>query len=215
MSTLVSYYEAEPVALKGRVEVVQRPMPEDSATLVSDGALRSGVVYVLVSSPVGPPPHVPFATYDEWSLRDRYNEALRIVNTLGASKIECQSFREAKRGRRVRIKIGAGGAGAGAHRVHNSGFDYSHTGTGSPARDPRPLRWPDEPGFAAAVESVLENRATHVSINIHSSHRYSAQGNLGKTLRKLGFELGVSADKSEVSNLHITAEFPPVKKSWL
>lgn len=215
MSTLVSYFEAEPVALKGRVEVVQRPMPEDSTTLVSDGALRSGVVYVLVSSPVGPPLHVPFATYDEWSLRDRYNEALRIVNTLGASKIECQSFREAKRGRRLRIKVGAEGAGGSAHRVHNSGFDYSHTGTGSPARDPRPLRWPDEPGFAAAVESVLENRATHVAINIHSSHRYSAQGNLGKTLRKLGFELGVSADRTEVSNLHITAEFPPVKKSWL
>ena len=68
---------------------------------------------------------------------------------------------------------------------------------------------------AAAVESVLENRATHVSIHIHSSHRYSARGNLGKTLRKLGFELGVSADKSEVSNLHITAEFPAFKKSWL
>lgn len=214
-STLVSYYDDEPVDLKGKVEIQQAPMPQGVDVRLSDGALRPGLVYVLVPSPVGPPLHVPFASYDEWSLRDRYNEALRIVNTLGASHVDCQSFREAKKGSRLKIGVKKFGASAGSQKVHNSGFDYSHMGTGSPARDPRPLQWPHEPGFAAAVEGVLDNKATQVTINISSSQTYSANGSTGKALRKLGFELGVSAERSEVSNLHITAQFPASKKSWL
>lgn len=211
MSNLVSYYEEEPVVVKGKVEIMQRPMPSDVLP-VSEGTLRPGVAYVLVSSPVGPPLHVPFATFDEWSLRDRYNEALRILNTLGASRIDCSTFGENKSSLRAGLKIlGRGSAGAKRHKVVNSGFDYTHTGTGSPARDPRPLRWPDEPGFAAAIESVLGNKATHVTINIHGSSRYSASSDLGKSLGKLGFELGVESHKSKVSTLHIEADFPARK----
>lgn len=208
MSNLVSYYEEEPVKLKRKVEIRQQPMPQ-VPTPVTEGTLRAGVVYVLQSSPVGPPLHIPFASFDEWSLRDRYNEALRIVNTLGASKIECETFGEVKRSWRGGLGLpGRGSVRVRSQRVQNSGFDYAHTGTGSQARDPRPLRWPDEPGFAAAVVSVLENRATRVAINIHSSHKHSVSGELGTALRKLGFELGVGTDKGKVSTLHIEAEFP-------
>ena len=155
-------------------------MAQGTETRVADGALRPGLVYVLVQSPVGPPLHVPFATYDDWSLRDRYNEALRIVNTLGASHVDCQTFREAKKGGRLRVGVKGFGGRGGIQKVQNSGFDYSHTGTGSPARDPRPLQWPHEPGFAAAVEGVLDNKATQVTINIHSSQTYSANGSTGQ-----------------------------------
>lgn len=218
MSNLVAYYEDEPVKTKDKVEVQQRPLPTTPVP-VTDGVLRPGVVYVLVRTPVGPPLHVPFATYDEWSLRDRYNEALRIVNTLGASSIECQSFAESKRNLGVNISIfgksQGGSAGLKAKKVVNSGFDYSHTGVGSAPRDPRPLKWPDEPGFAAAVVSVLDNKATRVVININVSQKYSRSGSLGKSLQKVGFELGVSSDDSKVSRLHITAEFPAGRKAWL
>ena len=62
---------------------------------------------------------------------------------------------------------------------------------------------------------MLDNKATQVTINIHSSQTFSANGSTGKALRKLGFELGANAERSEVSNLHITAQLPAFKKSWL
>lgn len=46
------------------------------------GGIRTGLVYVLVPGEPGPF-LVPFGAYDGWSLRDRYNEAIRIMNTLG------------------------------------------------------------------------------------------------------------------------------------
>ena len=155
---------------------------------------------------------MPFATYDEWSLRDRYNEALRIVNTLGASHVGCQSFREAKK--RARFKVGVKGFGGkgGIQKVQNSGFDYSRTGTGSPARDPRPLQWPHEPGFAAAVEGVLDNKATQVTINIDSSSDLLRQRQHREGVAQARLRAGAHAQRSEVSNLHITAQFPGVQE---
>lgn len=41
------------------------------------------------------------------------------------------------------------------------------------------MRWPDEPGFAAAVVSVLGNKANQVSLNIRSNNNfYSKQQQL-------------------------------------
>ena len=87
-------------------------------------------------------------------------------------------------------------------RLENSGFDFHHDGAGSAPRDPRPLRWPDEPGFAAAVESVLDN-GTH-----------AVDGTLGVQLKKLGFDLGGRTQRSEATSLHIRASFPQTRKGW-
>jgi hypothetical protein len=51
----------------------------------AEGLIRTSLVYVRVPSEAGPF-LVPFGAYDDWSLRDRYNEAIRIMNTLGASR---------------------------------------------------------------------------------------------------------------------------------
>jgi predicted Zn-dependent peptidase len=45
----------------------------------TDGAVRTALVYVRRSSEAGPF-LIPFGEYDDWSLRDRYNEAIRIMN---------------------------------------------------------------------------------------------------------------------------------------
>ena len=100
------------------------------------------------------------------ALRDRYSEAIRIMNMLGASEISCETFREAAVRRGLRARVLGRGGGLTHQRLENSGFDYRHNGAGSEPRDPRPLRWPDEPGFSAAVHSVLVNRATEVEIDI-------------------------------------------------
>ena len=70
------------------------------------------------------------------------------------------------------------------------GLDFRHNGAGSAARDPKPLRWPDEPGFSAAVSSVLENGATEVVINIRSNRTHAIDGTLGLELKKVGLDPG-------------------------
>lgn len=207
MTQLIAFYDEEPVDLKGRVELHQSPLADAAQSRSVDGAIRRSVVYLEVPNEAGPF-LVPFGEYDEWSLRDRYNEAIRIMNTLGASVISCQTFREVSVRRGFRAKVFKQRPELAQQRVENSGFDFHHTGAGSVARDPRPLRWSDEPGFAAAVSSVLENQASEVTINIRSHRRYSVDGALGLQFKKLGFELGGNSERSGDTTLHIRAEFP-------
>lgn len=215
MTQLVAYYEDERVELKNKVELAQYSMASTGALKSSEGAIQPKVVYVRVPSAVTGSLLVPFGAYDEWSLRDRYNEAIRIMNTLGASTIVCESYREVKRRSGLRLLPGGRGGEITFLRMDNSGFDFRHTGTGSVPRDPSPLRWPEEPGFAASVVSVLDNKATEVTINIRNGSRFSLEGTLAGQLRKLGFDLGGSHESSGIASLHITAQFPArPKKGW-
>src|SRR4051794_35579394 len=109
MSQLVAYYDEHPTDLRGRVELNQEPVTSAAETRSTDGAVRTSLVYVRRSSEAGPF-LVPFAEFDDWSLRDRYNEAIRIMNTLGASSITCETFREvtSRRGIKGRF-LGRGG----------------------------------------------------------------------------------------------------------
>ena len=218
MSQLEAYYDEKPIEVKGKVEIHQAPLSMSAGMRSQEGIIRTSLVYIRVPSEAGPF-LVPFGEYDEWSLRDRYNEAIRIMNTLGASEISCETFREVTVKRKLRARIrGVPGDGGSAsltqERVENSGFDFRHVGAGSEPRDPRPLRWPDEPGFAAAVSSVLENRATEIDINIKSSGTHSTEGMLGVRLKGLGFELGGGSEKTGVTHLRIHASFPRSKKGF-
>ena len=213
MSQLVAYYGDSPVEVRGKVEIEQAPISSASASRSVEGAVRPGLVYVRVASEPGPF-LVPFGAYDDWSLRDRYNEAIRIMNTLGASSIACETFCEVMHRRRFRVRVLGRGGELTQQRMENSGFDFHHDGAGSTPRDPRPLRWPDEPGFAAAVESVLDNGSNSVVVNIRSNRTHSIDGALGVQLKKLGFDLGVGAERSQATSLHIRASFPQSRRGW-
>src|SRR6188768_929099 len=141
MSQLVAYYDEKPVELKGRVEIDQVPMISASRSRSTEGAVRPSLIYVAVPSEAGPF-LVPFGEYDDWSLRDRYNEAIRIMNTLGASAITCETYGEVARRRGFRVRFSRGGGELTQRRIENSGFDFHHEGAGGAPRDPRPLRWP-------------------------------------------------------------------------
>lgn len=213
MSQLVAYYDTAPVEVDGKVEIHQTPMTSASGARSVEGVVRPALVYVRVPSEPGPF-LVPFGEYDDWSLRDRYNEAIRIMNTLGASAITCETYGEVTVRRRLRAKVLGRGGEVSQQRIENSGFDFHHDGAGSAPRDPRPLRWPDEPGFSAAVSSVLENGANDVVINIRSSRTYAVDGALGIQLKKLGFDLGGQTQHSGATSLHIRATFPHSRKGW-
>lgn len=213
MSQLVAYYAENPVEVNRKVELLQAPISSASESRSVEGAIRPGLVYVRVSSEAGPF-LVPFGEYDDWSLRDRYIEAIRIMNTLGASAITCETFGEVAVRRRIRARIFGRGGQVTQRRIEHSGFDFRHNGAGSAARDPRPLRWPDEPGFSAAVTSVLENGATEVVINIRSNRTRAIDGALGVQLKGLGFDLGGQTERSAATSLHIRASFPQVRRGW-
>jgi len=195
------------------MEIHQSPMSSAAGSRSVEGFIRTSLVYVRVLSEAGPF-LVPFGAYDEWSLRDRYNEAIRIMNTLGASAIACETFREVSVRRGVRARVLGRGGELTQQRLENSGFDFRHSGAGSAPRDPRPLRWPDEPGFSAAVTSVLENGATEVDINIRSNRTHAIDGALGVQLKDFGFDLGGGAQHSGATSLHIRASFPQGRKGW-
>lgn len=213
MGQLVAYYDEAPVEVNGKVEIEQAPISSSGGSRSVEGAVRPGLVYVRVLSEPGPF-LVPFGQYDDWSLRDRYNEAIRIMNTLGASSITCETYGEVVVRRRFRARILGRGGELTQQRIENSGFDFHHDGAGSAPRDPRPLRWPDEPGFAAAVESVLDNGSANVVINIRSNRTHAVDGALGVQLKKLGFDLGGRVQRSEATRLHIRASFPQSRKGW-
>lgn len=213
MTELVAHYDDTPLPVKGNVEIIQTHRSGVIGARAVQGEVRCGLAYVRVDSEVGAL-LVPFGQYDDWSLRDRYNEAIRIMNTLGAATITCETFGEStvRRGLRARFRVKAGEIAQ--QRIKNSGFDFRHVGTGSAPRDPRPLRWPDEPGFSAAVASVLDNSATEVEINIRSNRAYSINGSLGLQLSKLGFDLGGGTEHSGATTLHIGATFQPTRRGW-
>lgn len=213
MTDLVAYYDETPTELKGQVEILQSPISAAAGSRSVEGAIRTSLVYVRVRSEAGPF-LVPFGEYDDWSLRDRYNEAIRIMNTLGASAIICETYGEVTARRSVRARFLSGGGELTQQRIENSGFDFRHSGAGSAPRDPRPLRWPDEPGFSAAVSSVLENGATEVVINIKSNRTHAIDGALGVRLKKTGFDLGGMTQQSGATSLHIRASFPQNRKGW-
>ena len=213
MSQLVTYYEGDEVALRGKVEILQLPMSSAAESTSTEGAIRPSLVYVRAPISTGSL-LIPFGEYDEWSLRDRYNEALRIMSALGASSITCETFREVIVRRGLRARVGGRNGELAQQRLDNSGFDYRHTGAGSAPRDPRPLRWPDEPGFAAAVANVLENGVIDVAINIKSNRSHTIDGSLGLQLKGLGFDLGGGSQNSGATSLHIRAIFPQTRKGW-
>ncbi|CAB4909496.1 MAG: hypothetical protein F2825_03970 [Actinobacteria bacterium] len=211
MSRLVAFFEDKPVDLKGRLELQQEPLVTALDRVSSTGALRSSLVYVERLGETGPF-LVPFGEYDEWSLRDRYNEAIRIMNTLGASEIACETWGQVASQRRISIRFRGKGPQVTQQRIQNGGYDFKHHGAGSSPRDPRPLRWPDEPGFAAAVSSVLDNGATQVTINIRSTRTHAVDGELGVQLKKVGFDLGGGNAREEATSLFIQASFPTTRK---
>lgn len=214
MSELIAYYEERPIEVGGAVEILQAPKASASGLQSVEGVIRPGLVYVSVPQPTGPF-LVPFGSYDEWSLRDRYSEAMRIMNTLGASEISIEAFREVSMKKGIRARVLPFGRGRiEKQRLENSSFDFHHVGAGSPPRDPRPLSWPHEPGFAAAVASVLENKSTSVSIRITSHGSHAIDGSLGIQLKAVGFHLGGGVQHTGATSLEIRATFPQKKGIW-
>jgi hypothetical protein len=211
MTQLVSFYDQEPLRNDRVPELTQVPLPETAQWEFPYGAAVTHVVYVR--PPIEKRLLVPFAAYDDWLLRDRYNEALRIVNALGASEVLCGSSRSESRKLRGIAQYKEVGPSFESIASRLTDVQYHHIGRGSEPRDPAPLRWPDEPGFDAARLAVLQNGASEISLAITSRSDFDVKGDLGERLKKLGLALGAGREKSESTTLHLAAKFP-TRDGW-
>lgn len=149
---------------------------------------------------------IPMNEFNEFVLQDKFNETLRVLTALGASWIRCSSHRGRTRGLRIGAK--EGGISAARERSQNSRFDYEYEGLGGEPMDPRPLRWPGEPGIEAAIEGVLRNGATSVKITVKRDDSISMDADIPVRLKKIGVELGLHTTRGQVDTLDFDAKFP-------
>lgn len=211
MSQLVSFYETAPVTDRRGLltDVIQRPMQVRSTYSVIEGEIVPRVVYV--QAPIeGRSLLVPFGQYDAWSLRQRFEEALRVMNTLGACEIECTTYSARRNAVAARVGVGPVAGWGKVQRTQSTDFDYSFSGTGAAPRDPGPIRWTNIPGLDAAKESVLLNGGRRVEITIESESEFAADSDLARRLKNAGLVLGLEGRTQAKTLLRIKAEFPPV-----
>jgi len=162
---------------------------------------------------------IPLSEYTEYVLQDKFNEALRVLTALGASTIRCSSHRTQSKsfGGAMRVpKV----VKVDAKRGHtsNSHFDYEYAGAGAAPVDPRPLKWPSEPGMQAAIDGVLRNGATSVRITVKRDDAITMDAEIPLRLRKIGVEFGLHSTRSQVDTLDFDATFPPRpirQQGWL
>jgi hypothetical protein len=153
---------------------------------------------------------IPYREFDEVILLEKFNEAIRVMTTLGASDVKCTSFRSVDRAHKGILGWKQNGeqveANAEVEKKVASGYDYEQHGAGSAPRDPSPLVWPDEPGITSAVDSVLNNRAHSVRISVNREQTQSRK--LEAKLKSLGIALGGSSGKEQADRLLFEATFP-------
>lgn len=130
-----------------------------------------------------------------------------MFTALGAARIVATSNRAEQGGRSLRVKALSSGLHIRHGKGSSSSVEVDQRGTGGTAIDPRPLRYPEEPGLEAACEAVLRLGAQHCTIKIEQTSQYGVDGELGIRLRKAGFGLGASAARTQTSVFTIDAVF--------
>lgn len=201
---LIAFYDERPakgVAVHG---VDQLPISEAQNFRVQGPAM---VKVVYITHPSDDRNLVPFAEYDELLVRDKFNEALRIFNTLGASRVVAKAMRGDVSRAQGTVRAQGGRARFGAAKDSTWDVAYQSSGKGGPAADPRPLAYPQEPGFDAVCDAVLKNGAKTMKLEIVRHSQFSLDGELALGLRKAGFKLGLAGEKTRYGMFVIEATF--------
>lgn len=202
---LISFYDTDPVKAKG-ASVKQLPLERADEFTFGNEPTISKVVYVRhprIKSRV-----VPYGQYDSLVMTDKFNEALRIVQTLGAHTVVTRSFRGDLSRLALKGRLPQGTASAEVSKSTREEIAFEQLGTGGPAVDPGDSVYPHEAGFEAARRAVLLNGAMHVAINIESQSAFRVDSDIATLLRKAGFSLGATAERAQVRLLRLDAYFP-------
>ncbi|WP_269305845.1 hypothetical protein [Aeromicrobium sp. HA] len=202
---LMSFYHEEPIKAK-ESSVLQ--LPFDRAREFTFGNEPTIAKVVYVSHPRIATRVVPYGQYDSLVMTDKFNEALRIVQTLGAHKVVTRSFRGNLSRLSIKGKLPQGSAASEISKSTSDEIAFEQVGTGGPPVDPGESVYPDEAGFEAARRAVLLNGARHVAINIESQSAFRVDSDVATALKKFGFTLGANGEKAQVRLLRLDAYFP-------
>jgi len=201
---LVAFYDTKRVKAGDNAGVEQLPVSRASDFELARAAVTR-VVYV--THPGSERRLIPFADYDEELARDRLIEALRVFTALGASRVVATSTRSDTSDRMLHGKVPLARFNLAQRRRSSSTVEVDQRGSGGPAIDPRPLKYPEEPGLDSACEAVLRLGGRHCTIKIERSTQYGIDGELGVRLKKAGFRLGASGTRTQTSVFVIDAVF--------
>lgn len=162
---------------------------------------------VYVTHPVDEKRLIPFADFDETLAKDRLDEALRVFTRLGASRVVATANRVEVTRASARIGRRRAGLTVGAGRASSWQLAVDQHGNGGPPEDPRPLRYSDISGLESACEVVLRNGGTHFKIEIETKAQFGVDGELAAKLKKAGFTVSLSADRTRHNQFIIEAVF--------
>lgn len=207
VTELVAFYAGDAPKHSTATGVEQMPLKRSTEFRFPRGPMAAELVYVKYA--LEPSVLIPFGMFDEFVLQEKFNEALRIVTALGASHVVSQSVLSDSR--EVGAEVGARGIGGlrgASRREQRTELNLNYTGTGGPPMDPRPLKWPGEPGFESAITAVMHNGATKVDIRVTSDMGYSIDTDVASNLKKAGFTLGGGYRKARTISYVLEASFP-------
>lgn len=204
---MIVFYTEKPLRIRRDPGLAQRPMTDAEKFSFEGGTAAARTVYV--PHPTANTRLVPFAQYDDLLMKAKFEEALRIVQTLGAAKVRSTTVR--RRSTRLSLQVSPRRRMSGSlqgRRSAQSEIAFEQDGAGGDPVDPAPLLFPHEPGFEPARRAVLFGGAKHVTINIENKAGLSVQGDIASRLRRAGLNLGAAADREHVQLYRLEAFFP-------
>lgn len=212
---LLAFYEDEPIKTKN-VSVVQQPFDRAEEYTFGNEPTIAKVVYV--KHPRIPKRLVPCGQYDRLAMTDKFNEALRIVQTLGAFRVITRSFRgdvsKASLWGMLPASVTTLGPSVELGKSEGDEITFEQLGTGGDPVDPGESAYPDEAGFEAARRAVMLNGARHVTISIESQSAFRVDSDIAVRLERVGFSLGANAERAQVRMLKLEAYFPEKGKRY-
>lgn len=199
---LVSFYDISP---RRTAEGVDQISLREASEYTVSGPVIANVVYV--THPVDEKRLVPFSDFDETLARDKLDEALRVFTALGASRVVATANRVDVA--RASARMGRSRAGLTVSTGRGSSWQLAvdQRGNGGSPIDPRPLRYADISGLESACDVVLRNGGSHFKIEIESKGQFGVDGDLAAKLKKSGFTVSLSADRTRHNQFIIEAVF--------
>ncbi len=191
--------------------------PEQAAELhLPLGHPRYQTVYV--GHPASPPVYYPFADFHRRTFEHKFAEAMRLLTSLGAHRLQVSALQGWDRAFSAKIGISipglepAGGhAGAGGTAVQRLLYSATLPGHGRPVM-PDELVWAaHEPAWLELARQRIEHGLRTFELHVSYQDHFAVTARLAAELDGVGLEIGGELEQHKATVWAITGEFPDVE----